>query len=211
MEKPVVIFGAGSLGRSAMEIFNSNNVLVYGFLDDDETLQGKEIDDVAVLGTTDDESFLQIVGKDCEAFVAVDENELRKSTVETLNDSRKVMPVNAIHSSAIIAKTASLGHGNLVGAGVIVGSGASIGNHCLLHSRVVVDHEAKLGNYVQVGAGANINAGVVIGDEVFIGSGVTVVSGIKIGKGARIGAGSVVVKHVEKNAVLFGNPAMEVK
>ncbi|MCB0505105.1 MAG: acetyltransferase [Cyclobacteriaceae bacterium] len=211
MEKPVVIFGAGSLGRSAMEIFNSNNVLVYGFLDDDETLQGKEIDDVAVLGTTDDESFLQIVGKDCEAFVAVDENELRKSIVETLNDSRKVMPVNAIHSSAIIAKTASLGHGNLVGAGVIVGSGASIGNHCLLHSRVVVDHEAKLGNYVQVGAGANINAGVVIGDEVFIGSGVTVVSGIKIGKGARIGAGSVVVKHVEKNAVLFGNPAMEVK
>ena len=211
MEKPVVIFGAGALGRSAVEIFNSNNVLVYGFLDDDETLQGKEIDDVAVLGTTDDESFLQIVGKDCEAFVAVDENELRKSTVETLNDSRKVMPVNAIHSSAIIAKTASLGHGNLVGAGVIVGSGASIGNHCLLHSRVVVDHEAKLGNYVQVGAGANINAGVVIGDEVFIGSGVTVVSGIKIGKGARIGAGSVVVKHVEKNAVLFGNPAMEVK
>ena len=211
MEKPVVIFGAGSLGRSAMEIFNSNNVLVYGFLDDDETLQGKEIDDVAVLGTTDDESFLQIVGKDCEAFVAVDENELRKSIVETLNDSRKVMPVNAIHSSAIIAKTASLAHGNLVGAGVIVGSGASIGNHCLLHSRVVVDHEAKLGNYVQVGAGANINAGVVIGDEVFIGSGVTVVSGIKIGKGARIGAGSVVVKHVEKNAVLFGNPAMEVK
>lgn len=199
------------MGRSAMEIFNSNNVLVYGFLDDDDALNGSEVDGVAVLGNTDDEAMLQIVGKDCEAFVAVDENELRKSIVQTLNDSRKVMPVNAIHSRAIIAETASLGHGNFLNAGVILGSGTSIGNHCLLHTRAVIDHEAKLSDYVQVGAGANINAGVTIEDEVFIGSGVTIVSGIKIGRGARIGAGSVVVEHVKENAVLFGNPASEVK
>ncbi|MCB0497811.1 MAG: acetyltransferase [Cyclobacteriaceae bacterium] len=211
MDKPVIIFGAGSIGRSAMEIFNSNKVLVYGFLDDDESLQGTEIDDVAILGTTDNESMLDIIGKDCEAFVAVDENELRKSIVETLNTSRKSMPVNAIHSSSIMAETASIGHGNFINAGVILGAGASIGNHCLLHSKVVIDHEAKLGDYVQVGVGANINAGVVIEDEVFIGSGVTIVSGIKIGKGARIGAGSVVVEHVKENAVLFGNPASEIK
>lgn len=211
MDKPVLIFGAGSIGRSAMEVFKSNDVLVYGFLDDDETLQGQEIDEVAVLGFTDDDALLDIVGKDCEAFVAVDENELRKNIVETLKDSRKVMPVNAIHSNAIIAETASLGHGNFLNAGVILGSGTNIGNHCLLHSRAVIDHEAKLGDYVQIGVGANINAGVVIEDEVFIGSGVTIVSGIKIGKGARIGAGSVVVEHVKENAVLFGNPASEVK
>lgn len=211
MDKPVLIFGAGSIGRSAMEVFNSNDVLVYGFLEDDEAIQGTEIDGVAVLGSTDDENLLQIVGKDCEAFVAVDENELRKGLVKTLNDSRKVMPVNAIHSRAIVAETASMGHGNFLNAGVILGSGTSIGNHCILHTSAVVDHEAKLGDYVQVGTGANINAGVVIEDEVFIGSGVTIVSGIKIGKGARIGAGSVVVDNVKDNAVLFGNPASEVK
>lgn len=211
MDKPVLIFGASSIGRSAMEVFNSNNVLVYGFLDDDETMHGKEIDEVAVLGSTDDDSLLEIVGKDCEAFVAVDENELRKNIVDTLNNSRKVMPVNAIHSNAIIAETASMGHGNFLNAGVILGSGTSIGNHCILHSRAVIDHEAKMGDYVQVGGGATINAGVVIEDEAFIGSGATIVSGIKIGKGARIGAGSVVVEHVKENAVLFGNPASEVK
>jgi len=36
MKNPVVIFGAGTLGRLALDIFSSNDVLVYGFLDDNK-------------------------------------------------------------------------------------------------------------------------------------------------------------------------------
>lgn len=211
MDKPVLILGAGSIGKSAMQIFKSNGVLVYGFLDDDKKSHDTEIDDVTVLGFTDENSLLQIIGDECEAFVAVDENEMRKSIVENLTKTRKVMPINAIHSNAIIAESSVIGHGNYINAGVILGPNVIIGNHCLLHTNVGLDEGVSIGHFSQIGMGCNINASVIIEDEVFIGSGVTVVAGVTIGKGSRIGAGSVVIGNVQESAVLFGNPATEVK
>ncbi|MCF6352098.1 MAG: acetyltransferase, partial [Cyclobacteriaceae bacterium] len=195
MEKPVLILGAGPIGKSAMEIFNSNNVLVYGFLDDDEKLHDSQIDEVSVLGFTDEESLLKIIGEECEAFVAVDENEIRKSIVSNLVKNRKMMPVNAIHSNVVMAESANFGYGNFINAGVILGSNVKVGNHCLIHSKVAIDQGVSIGNYVQIGVGANINNSVIIANEVFIGSGVTIVAGVIIEKGARIGAGSVVVSN----------------
>jgi hypothetical protein len=43
MEKPVIIFGAKGIAHPALEIFNSNNVVVFGFLDEDEKIHGTEI------------------------------------------------------------------------------------------------------------------------------------------------------------------------
>jgi sugar O-acyltransferase (sialic acid O-acetyltransferase NeuD family) len=211
MENPVVIFGANYLGRAAKEIFENNKVVVYGFLDDDKQLHAKEIDDVVILGSTDDDGFLKLIGKKCEAFVAVDDNRLRKSLVKMIQEERHMQPVNAIHASAIISTKASLGHGNFIDAGVIIAPGAEIANHLIIHSKVSIGVEAKLGNYVQVGAGSIINTGAIIADEVFIGSGVTLVAGVTIGKGARIGAGSVVVAPVKDNETVFGNPAQAIK
>ena len=211
MEKPVMIFGASGLGQAALEIFRSNNILIYGFLDDDKALHQKEIHDITVLGKTDDSQYLDLIGPDCEAFIAVDENSYRKSLIQIVLDQRKSMPVNAIHQSAMISSMATIGHGNFVGAGVFLGTGAQIGHHCILHPRSVVDYEAKIGDYVQVGAGSIINSSVEIGEETFIGSGVTVVAGVKIGKKARVGAGSVVISDVAKGQTVFGNPAQKVK
>ena len=89
MENPVIIFGAGYIGRIAKEIFESNGVVVYGFLDDDRKLHGKEIDEAVVLGSTDDDGFLKLIGRKCEAFVAVDNNPLRKTLVNMLHQDRQ--------------------------------------------------------------------------------------------------------------------------
>lgn len=211
MENPVIIFGANGLGKAALDIFQQNGVVVYCFLDDDKTLHGTEIDSIAVMGATDDDGYLKFIGKKCEAFVAFDDNKLRKNVVEMIVDRRKVMPVNCVHSQSIIATTATIGYGNFINAMVRVGAFANIGQHCLIHSGAVIEHEVRLGDFVQIGAGSVINAGVTIEDGAFIGSGVTVVSGVTIGKGARIGAGSVVISDVKKNETVFGNPAQSVK
>lgn len=209
MEKPVLIFGAKGLGKSVIEIFKSNGVVIYGVLDDDKSQHGKEISEIPVLGATDDENYLKIVGSKCEAFVAYDDNKLRKSYVEMLKD-RKVMPVNAIHKSAIIADSAILHHGNLINNRVVIGAFSNVGNHCILNSAAVVDHDVTLGDFVQVGAGAIINSNVEVESGAFIGSGVTIVSGITIGKNARVGAGSVVIENVKAGQTVFGNPAKAV-
>ncbi|HZX74485.1 MAG TPA: NeuD/PglB/VioB family sugar acetyltransferase [Cyclobacteriaceae bacterium] len=211
MTNPVMIFGANYLGRAAKEIFESNSVVIYGFLDDDKKTHNSEVDDVVVLGSTDDDGFLKFIGKKCEAFVALDDNKLRKATVEMLQEVRHVQPVNAIHNKAIISTKAAIGHGNFVDVSASAAPGSTIGNHCIIHAHSVIGVEAKLGNFVQIGAGSVINAGVEIGDEVFIGSGVIIVSGVTIGKGARVGAGSVVIGPVKAGETVFGNPAQKVK
>ena len=95
MEYPVIIFGANHFGRTAKEIFESNEIVVYGFLDDNKKLHLTEIDEVVVLGSTDDDGFLKLIGKKCAAFVAVDDNKMRRSLVNMLKDVRHVQPVNA--------------------------------------------------------------------------------------------------------------------
>ncbi|AHM59816.1 sugar O-acyltransferase [Flammeovirgaceae bacterium 311] len=211
MENPVIIFGTGGLGRAALEIFEKNGVAVYGFLSDEKDQQGKEIDTVTVLGSTDDDSFLRLIGKKCEAFVATDDNRLRKSLVKMLKEERKVQPANAIHPDAIIAQSAHIGYGNFINQGVRIGAGSGLGSQCLLHSGALIDFSVKIGDFVQIGAGAIVGSGVTIEDGAFIGTGAVVVSGITIGKGARIGAGSVVVAPVEASQTVFGNPAQVIK
>ena len=206
-----MILGTGGIGRAALEIFESNKVVVFGFLDDDAKEQGKEIDTVSVLGRTDNEDFLKLIGKKCEAFVAADENSYRKSLVEMLHEERKVQPVNAVHNTVVMAKSAHIGHGNFINQMVKIGAGAEVGSHCLLHSGAVLDFNVRLSDFVQIGAGAVIGSGVIIEEGAFIGSGVTVVAGVTIGKNARVGAGSVVVAPVKAKETVFGNPAQAIK
>lgn len=208
---PVIIFGAKGIGKAAFDIFKSNDVVIYGFLDDEKTLHQTEIDDVTILGETDDDGFLKLIGQKCDAFVAVDNNKERQTIVKMLLERRKVMPINAIHSSAIISSTAVLGHGNFIGAASIVNSFAELGNHCIINAQALVEHEAKLEDFVQIGAGSVVGAGAVLEEGVFVGSGVTIVPGVKIGKNARIGAGSVVISDVKAGKTLFGNPAQEIE
>ena len=210
MDNPVLIFGAKGLAAVAQEIFEANGVIVYGFLDDDKTLHGTELNHLPILGDTDDDGFLKLIGQKCEAFVAIDDMTLRKSIAEMLFERRHVMPTNAVHPQAIISKYASLGHGNLIQAGVIINSGADIANHCMLHQAVAIGHQASIGDFTQIGAGAQIGEGAQISEGVFIGIGSTIVPGIKIGKNARIGAGSVVIEDVPAKATVFGNPAKKV-
>jgi sugar O-acyltransferase (sialic acid O-acetyltransferase NeuD family) len=210
MDKPVIIFGAKGIATAALEIFKSNGIVVYGFLDDDKNTHGKEIDDVSVLGNTDDHGFLKLIGQKCEAFVATDENSLRKKWVKSLMESRKVMPVNAVHQSAVISGFASIGHGNFINARVTVGASSKVGQHCILNSGATIEHDVEIGDLVQIGAGSTISPGVKIEDGAFIGSGVTIVGGVTIGKNSRIGAGSVVVANVEAKETVFGNPAVAV-
>ncbi len=211
MENPVIIFGAGSLGIQALDIFESNNVIVYGFLDDNKELHGTEIGTVTVLGVTEDAGFTKLIGHKCEAFVAIGERVVRQRLVEDINSRRKMMPVNAIHGKASVSSLASVGHGNFVGANAVIDAQAAVGSHCIFESGSIIQSKVVAGDYITFGAGSVIGNGATIGDNVFIGPAVTVIAGIKIGKNARIGAGSVVIQDVPAGKTVFGNPAVEVK
>ncbi len=60
-KKPVIIVGADVIAKKAYDAFVSNDVVVYGFLDDKK--QGESIDDVSVLGKVDDKTFFNIINR----------------------------------------------------------------------------------------------------------------------------------------------------
>ncbi len=211
MQNPVIILGAQKLGTAALDIFNSNSVVVYCFLDDSKNLQQQEINNVSVMSSTEDNEFLKLIGKKCDVFVAVEDSAARKGLINMLKEEYKVVPVNAIHKFSSVSEYAWLGHGNMIAAGAIVNNNAKIGDNCVIQSRALIDTEAELADFVQVGAGAIINSDVKVEEGAFIGTGAVIVSGVKIGKNARVGAGSVVVADVPAKATVFGNPAAPVK
>jgi sugar O-acyltransferase (sialic acid O-acetyltransferase NeuD family) len=211
MQNPVIILGAQKLGTAALDIFNSNSVVVYCFLEDSKEMQQQEVNNVSVMSSTEDSEFLKLIGKKCDVFVAVDDSAARKGLVKMLKDEYEVMPVNAIHRFSSVSEYAWLGHGNMVAAGAIINNNAKIGNNVLVQSRAVIDTNAEIGDFAQIGPGAIVNSDVVVAEGAFIGTGAVIVSGVKIGKNARVGAGAVVVADVPAKATVFGNPAAPIK
>ena len=133
---PVIIIGVNPFGLEAAHIFQKNDVVIYGFLDDDPKKKDTSIGEIPVLGTADDESYFKLIGKNCGVFVALENPTERKKMIELILEEREVKPVNAIHPSANIADVKSLAYG------VFIGSGAQI------------LPETKLGDHVIIGSGA---------------------------------------------------------
>lgn len=211
MERPVIILGAHGLGGVALDILQQNGIVVYGFLDDDPTLQGKAMNHVPVLGSTAEERYLALIGKDCEALVALEQQGKRQQLIAMLKEQKQVVPINAVHPAAIIAASAALGYGNLINANVSLGANTALGSHCILHVQVAINHSAVIKDFVQVGAGSVIGAEATLNERVFVGAGATIVAGVEIGAEASIGAGSVVLANVKPGEAVLGNPAKPVK
>lgn len=210
MINPVLIFGAGPIGKLALDVFSSNDIVVYGFLDDDKNLHGSEIGELPVLGETEDDGFLKLIGKKCDAFIAIENAKERQTLTEMIKERRHVPLVNAIHKEATISIYAELGHGNLIAAGCRISSFAKIGDGCLIFPNVVLEANAKIDDHITIGSGVIIGEGVEIEKGAFIGPGAILVSGVKIGKNASVGAGSVVIADVPSKVRVFGNPAVKV-
>lgn len=207
---PVIIIGASGLGKAALDIFKSQDILVYCFLDGDEELHGAEIGEVSVMGSPSDSGFLKHIGKKCDAFVAIEDHDARQKAVTMLKDKRKAMPVNAIHKDSSISSSAFLGYGNFINAGARIGYDATVPQNCIIHSNAVLEHNVKLEDFVSVGSGAIIGSGAKIGKGAFIGSGAIISSNVIVGENAQVAPGSLVMTEVKANTTVFGMPAKEI-
>ncbi|MHA7877593.1 MAG: PglD-related sugar-binding protein [Bacteroidota bacterium] len=211
MNQEVIILGARDWGKIALEIFQKNNIIVYGFLDDDPKLWGKIINHVPVLGSTTAQDYLDLIGKNCGAFVAIAQQSIRQRLITMLHQQKQIAPTSAIHPSVIMATSAACGYGNLIDAGASLGVDVVMGNHCILHAHTTIGEATVIEDFVQVGAGSVVGSGVTLREKVFVGAGATIVAGVEIGVGASVGIGAVVLADVKPGEAVLGNPAKPVK
>ena len=145
-------------------------------------------------------------------IVSIGSCRMRKLVAEKIATALKATPFDAavfgtaIHPSAIIADTASIGVGTVVMHGAIIQTCAQIGRHCIVNTGATIDHECEIGDYVHIAPGCHISGDVHIGEGSWIGVGSTVIQGVHIGRNVMIGAGSVVVRDIPDDCTAFGNP-----
>ena len=102
-----------------------------------------------------------------------------------------------------IQKDVTILEGSRIGTHNFICSGISIGRNCFCGSHIsfINDRYPKPFNkHYKLEK-------TILENNVVIGSGATIMCGVTIGENAQIGAGSMVVKNVEQNTIVVGNPA----
>ena len=205
----IVIVGASGFGREvAWLIENSDKWNVKGFVDDNEDLEHKSVNDYPVLGTID---FLLNVNEKTNVVVAIGNPRIRKKIVERLQINKNISFPNIFDKDVIIDKTVTLGFGNIICKGNILTTNIEIGNFNHINLNCTVGHDVQFNDYITVYPGVNISGNVIINDCVEVGTGTKIIQGKKIVKETVIGAGSVVVKDIVENGTYIGVPAKQMK
>ena len=112
-----------------------------------------------------------------------------------------------VDPTAVVATTASLGHGVYVNALACVGAKATLGCMVNLNRTASVAHHCEVGAFSATGPGAVLCGAARTGMGTFVGAGATVLPGIAVGDWSIVGAGAIVTKDVPAGVVVIGNPA----
>jgi len=116
-----------------------------------------------------------------------------------------------IDPSCFVHSTARLGPGSVLFPFCYVGANARTGLRFFSLAGTIINHDDVLGDHVVCASGAKLAGVVTVGDYSYLGQGCSVRQFLKLGRNCLIGMSAVVVKDVEENSVMAGNPARKMK
>ena len=211
--KKIVVIGSGGHAKVVADIILSTKrdlneeIEIVAFLDDNyNNLEYKEIYGIPNTGNLD-----QIEKFNREEYlfiIAIGNNYIREKIFKKYN---KLNYYTAIHPKATIAREAVIGEGTVIMANVVVNAYSTIGKHCILNTSSVIEHDNILKDYVHVSSSAILCGGVSVNKRSWIGAASVVKQQISIGGDVMIGAGAVIIRDVEDNCTIVGNPGKVIK
>lgn len=200
-----VIYCAGEQGRVVLDILRSvNDIDGIVFADDDADLHGESVASQPVIGGLND---LTAHEEKVSCIIAFgDQPGVRLKIADKLAAADYEF-FSAVHSSATVSDSASLGRGIMINAESYLGPSVEVGDHVLIDSCVNISHDVRLGRGTTVTPGATVAGGVVLDTDSYIGPGATVVEDVTVGESAVVGAGAVVTDDVPPDTTVVGVPA----
>lgn len=123
-----------------------------------------------------------------------------------LNGNNAVVP----HIGGVrIGNNVDIGANTCIDRGTI--DNTEIGDYTKIDNLCHIGHNVKIGKNVFVIALSMIGGSAVLEDEVYVAPGAKIMNQIHVGNNAFVGMGTVVIKDVEKNDVVVGNPAKVIR
>lgn len=156
MSKPIVIVGAGGLGKEiACLIKDLPEFELVGFYDDGlptgQTILGK----FPVLGSTQD---LIDIQEELGVAIAFGNPSTRKKVWEKLQVNVNLNFPMLIHPQALLMnkERISLGQGTVIFPFSILTTDIELGDNCLVHTRASVHHDVNVGSHSVIMPGARL-------------------------------------------------------
>lgn len=207
----IAIYGAGGFGREVKMLIDQINQRqkTYEFIGyfDDGVKKDSIVNGFNVIGSLAD--ICNYSENICVVF-AIANSEVISKLSSTISKSNISFP-NIIHPDVYFDKSLNtMGCGNIVSYGCHFTTNIELGNFNLFNTRVSVGHDVKLGSYNIFQPNVQISGNVIIGDFNYWGLNSCILPKKKIGNRNMIGAGSVLLRSLENDEKVFGNPAKKV-
>lgn len=206
MEK-IIIIGAGGHASEIVEYIECMNFSKYsstisfdiiGIIDDDFQNFSKYDYNYKYLGTITNHEYQ----KNISYVIGIANLKYRKNIVEKfLTNGCKF--TNIIHPTAMIAKTANIGTGNVISHNVSIGPLANIGNFNVINSRVTIGHDSSIKDFNFLSPVVALGGNTSLESHNLIGTSACTIPGISIGSSNTVMAGMVLNKSIENNQVVF--------
>ena len=205
--EPLIIVCAGGHGRELAHAFLLDHPAsaFLGILDDG--VSGKTAEGWPILGS------LSSWRDHARASFAVAANSprVRRAIVEKMGLRDGPRWITVRHQSARIGSHVTHGIGCQFLGGCEITTSVRLGDFCIVNRGAQLAHDCSAGDFVSMNPQACVSGQVSIGSGCELGAGCVLRQALRIGDGAMVGMGAVVVKDVEPNAVVVGNPARQIK
>lgn len=206
MKEEVIVLG---FGGNAVDFFDtiSTRYTIIGFVDDDVKKQHLSYKDIKVYSRTflkdhPNSKIISLIGSEKTI-------QIRNKIIEDF-DIQLDRFGSAIHPKAIVSPEAIIGKDVVVMPGVVITSNAVIGNHVFILANSVIHHDVSVEDYTLIGSNVTIAGNVSIGKNCYIGSCSSIKNDLHIGDNCIIGMAANVLKSVQSNSKMIGNPAKSI-
>lgn len=110
----------------------------------------------------------------------------------------------------VLQDNVEIGYNSVIGRALYSYNHTFVGRNCKIGNGVLIGHDSRIEDMSKIYANSTIGGNVSIGKKSNVYMGSTIKNAITIGNSAEIEMGSVVIRNVEDNQKVFGNPARQV-
>ena len=202
--KKVIILGAGSLAAEIREwiaIDRETEINIVGFWD-------PFCEEVSLFDLPVYKDFSSL--RNLPFITGIGSVKFRKEAVNAALNAG-LQAINYVHCTSLVSPSAILGQGVFIAPNCSIAANVKVADFVHLNVGCAVGHDVKISEHTILLGSNTVNGCVTLESACTLGSGCIIHPGVTIGKDSIIGIGSVVIRNVNRNCTVFGNPAKKLK